>query len=77
MGITKEQIEQDASALMEGRSVAEHARPSFVALLEYKNGIPIDQVCPYCRDLLWVEDHVTAWTINCPCGRSKNSWRGL
>lgn len=77
MGMTREQIEQEASASMEGRSAAVHARSSFVALVEYKNGMPIDQVCPYCSELLWIEDRKTAWIINCPCGKSKNSWRGL
>jgi hypothetical protein len=39
--------------------------------------LPIDQECPYCHGAIWVEDHGTAWTVRCQCGRCTNSFRGL
>ncbi|GAB3357499.1 hypothetical protein GCM10027430_26860 [Lysobacter tyrosinilyticus] len=77
MTATREEIEAEVATLAEGKSLPPHARPSLTALLQHKNNLPIDQACPYCGQTLWVEDHGTAWTIKCPCGKSDNSWRGL
>jgi hypothetical protein len=75
--MTREEVEIEADEIMRGQSLPEHARPSFVAFLEHSNGLPIDQICPYCRGAIWVEDHGRAWTVRCPCGRCTNSFRGL
>ena len=47
------------------------------ALLQHKNELPITARCIHCRELMSVTDHGTAWTISCPCGRSKDVMRGL
>ncbi len=77
MTMTRQEIEEEVTALTAGRPAPAHARPSFIALLQYKNGLEIDQVCPYCDQMLRVGDLGSAWKVRCPCGRSDNAWRGF
>lgn len=72
-----ESIEVEAEELLRGRSLPTHAKPLYVAMCQHSRGLPIDQVCPYCNGVLSVEDRGAAWIFSCPCGRCKETLRGL
>jgi len=72
-----EGTELEAEALVSGKDLPAHAKPSYIAVCEYVRGLPVDQVCPYCNGAMSVEEHGAAWVVDCPCGRCKNSWKGL
>lgn len=75
--MTRGEIELEADTSCADSDFSPHGRPSIVAWLEYCNGLPNDQKCPYCLQLLHILDHGSAWTVTCPCGKSENAFRGL
>jgi hypothetical protein len=82
MSMSREDIELEANRLIasiyEGRKVDPIAKPTLIAWMEQTNGLEIDQSCPFCNEPLSVHDFAgRAWTVNCPCGKSKNTFRGL
>ncbi len=72
-----ESIELEAEAFVRGKSLPAHAKPAYIALCEYMKELPVDQVCPYCEGVMTVEKRRAAWIVDCPCGHSKCSWKGL
>ena len=70
--LTKQDIERIVATLP-----AEH-RAGHVAILEYQNGLPVDETCRFCGALLTVEGdppypaECCWWTVSCPCGRSNS-----
>lgn len=77
MTMTREEIDREVTQLTMGRTAPAHGRPTLVAFLQFKNGLPIDQSCPYCQQTLRVDEHGSAWTVTCPCGKSTHSLRGF
>ena len=75
--MTRDESEQEAENVLQGKSWRAHARPSFVAFLEHSNNLPLDQECPYCHGRIEIDDHGTAWTVRCPCGQCADTFRGL
>ena len=75
--MTRAEIETEADKICSTSNLQPHARPLVIAWMEYTEGLPIDQNCPYCFESLQILDHGTAWTVTCPCGKSENTMRGL
>ncbi|MEK7951493.1 hypothetical protein [Luteolibacter soli] len=52
-----------------------------IALAEFQNGFPVDQLCVTCGGLIVVkglgEPFVCAWSIDCPCHECQADFRGL
>jgi len=70
--LTKESIERAVACL------PAEDRPRHTAILEYRNGLPVDQACRFCGATLHVEGdppypaECCWWTVTCPCGRSNS-----
>ena len=76
--MNREEIEKDVEALLDGKDkLPAHVRVTFIAFLQVRNGLEIDQYCPYCNGLLEAELFESATTVRCQCGKSNNSWQGL
>jgi hypothetical protein len=66
------EAEKQAADLKEPR-----AKPIMMALMEYQNGLSVDQCCLICGGPLEIIDHGTIWTVKCPCGKSTSTFYGL
>lgn len=76
--MNRAEIEKEVESLMQGkRNFPAHAKQSYIAFLQARNGLEVDQYCPYCYGLLEAELFETAAEVKCKCGKSNNSWRGL
>jgi hypothetical protein len=74
--MNREEIEAEISSIDSSRFESLHARPAVTAWLEHRNGLPIDQTCPYCQELLSAADDGDVCTVNCLCGKSKSNFPG-
>ena len=75
--MSRDEIKLEVAQLTKDRVAPAHGRPTLAAFLVYKNGLEIDQFCPYCNQILSVVKNVEAWTVKCPCGKADKSFRGL
>ena len=55
---------------------------SWAAIGKLQAGAPVDEVCPFCGGTLVVEGLPpggpwTQWLVDCPCGRSRGTIKGL
>ena len=56
------------------------ARATMTAFMQHTAGLPITASCIHCGRVLAVTDlgkHGQAWSVTCPCGRSKDTLKGL
>jgi hypothetical protein len=60
-----------------GRACPPEGKATMIAWMQHNAKSPITAQCMHCSGLLKVIDHGTAWTVTCPCGRSKDTIRGL
>lgn len=61
-----------------GRPLPPHARHTFAAWMQHTAGMVVTEHCPDCGGLLAVTEYGgTAWTVSCPCGRCRDTMRGL
>jgi hypothetical protein len=76
---TYEEIEAEWERLAAqiGPDCPREGKAIMTALMQHKAKLPITALCIHCGELLSVTDYGTAWTVNCPCGRSKDTLRGL
>lgn len=73
----RQRIEAEAEALFKERSLPIDTKPVYVAWVQHVSGLSVDQTCPYCGGEILVEDGGGAWRVACPCGRSRDTMRGL
>lgn len=74
------EIEAEASGLVQSakKPLPVHAKPVLAALLQHHARLPVIERCPYCAGLLRVDaPSESAWLVVCPCGKSKDTFRGL
>ena len=75
------ELEAESDRLSDVLDTREGGREAFIAMLQAKNGIEIDQRCPTCNELILVnpfrEGFTQGCSVKCPCGLIKTDWRGL
>jgi hypothetical protein len=80
MKLSRSEIDEEADRILEGdqrSKMTPYKRAVLIATLEYFNDVPIDQFCPACKGIVSVEAFDQAWILSCPCGRTKDTLRGL
>lgn len=77
MALTREEIDAEASQILQGREATPTARAIIIAWLEHKSGLPIDQHCQHCGEQLHVQGRKGSWLVSCPCGKTVDTLRGL
>jgi hypothetical protein len=77
MKLSRSEIDAEAAKILEGRNATPYHRAAVLAFLEHVNELPMDQICPDCNGIVSVEQVNTAWLVSCPCGRTKETLRGL
>lgn len=79
MSTTYEEIdaEWERMAASLGPACPPEGKATMTAWMQYRAKLPITARCIHCGGPISVTDHRTAWTISCPCGRSKDTLRGL
>jgi predicted RNA-binding Zn-ribbon protein involved in translation (DUF1610 family) len=68
---TREQIQALADETYLGASEAPliaYYKMTFIACQEYINGLPIDQKCPECGNLVEVSEISRGYQVDCRCG---------
>lgn len=73
----RQRLAAEADALFKERSLPIDTKPVYLAWLQHVSGLSVDQICPYCSGEILVEDRGSAWKMACPCGRSRDTMRGL
>lgn len=75
------ELEQEVDRLLASLPRQPAAKEILLAHAEASAGIPVDQDCPYCGQLLEVvpysDGFVQGCTVKCNCGRIKSEFRGL
>lgn len=74
------EIEADALQLVQRskKPLPPHAKQVMAALWQYQSRLPVIERCPYCSELMRVDMHgETAWVVVCPCGKVKETFRGI
>lgn len=74
------EIDAEASRLVEGgaKPLPAHAKQVLAALAQHQARLPVIARCPFCAELLRVEAlSESAWRVACPCGKCKDTFRGL
>jgi hypothetical protein len=74
------EIDAEASRLAEGgaKPLPAHAKQVLAALHQHQTRLPVIARCPFCAELLRVEAlGESAWRVDCPCGKCKDTFRGL
>lgn len=82
MRSTYEEIEADWEKLVarEGRPLGPEAKAVLTAFWQYIAGLAVRARCSHCGQVLTVTDlgeYGQAWEVDCPCGRSKETLKGL
>jgi hypothetical protein len=79
MLITYKMIEAEWERLAAslGPACPPEGKATMTALLQHTAKLPITAQCIHCGELMEVTDLGTAWSVSCPCGRSKDTMRGL
>ena len=79
MAITYEQIDLEwerLAACFEQKYPPE-GKATYTAFMQHTSGLLVRARCVHCGELLTVTERGTAWIVSCPCGRSKDTLRGL
>ena len=76
---TYEEIEAEWERLAASLGLAcpPEGKATMTAFMQHTAKLPVTARCIHCGELMSVTDHGTAWTVSCPCGRSKDTMRGL
>jgi hypothetical protein len=76
---TYEEIEAEWERLAAslGPACPPEGKATMTALMQHTAKLPITARCIHCGKLMSVTDHGTAWTVSCPCGRSKDTMKGV
>lgn len=79
--MTYEEIAAEVSAAFAApprRPVRPQTKAILAAFMQHTNGLAVIERCPSCGGLLVVTDlSPSAWSVSCPCGRSRDTLRGL
>jgi len=78
---TYEEIETEWRRLSANHGAAwpPEAKAVYVAFMQHTARLPVTTRCIHCGELLAVTDLASgsAWAVTCPCGKSKDTLRGL
>lgn len=73
-------IEAQWEELAAKSSFPAEAKATYTAFMQFSAGLAVQSRCIHCGELLTVTElgeRGTAWAVSCPCGRSKDTLRGL
>ena len=78
---TYEEIEAEWERLAAslGRACPLEGKSTMTAWMQHTAGLAITSRCIHCGELLTVTEsrYGQAWTVTCPCGKSKQDMKGL
>jgi hypothetical protein len=76
---TYEEIEAEWERLAAnlGPNCPPEGKATMTAWMQHTAKLPITARCIHCGELMSVTHYGTAWTVTCPCGRSKDTMKGL
>jgi hypothetical protein len=76
---TYEEIDAEWERLVAslGRECPAEGEAIMKAFMQHTAGLIVKARCMHCGELLNITERGTVWLISCPCGRSKDTLKGL